>query len=80
MIVETDDRGRVYFEKALRDRYGERFHVVTYRDRIELVPIDEEPLAGLRDAVGDAFDGRSIEELKTAAREEARRQAADHVR
>lgn len=80
MIVETDDRGRVYLEKALRDRYGERFHVVTYRDRIELVPIDEEPLAGLRDAVGDAFDGRSIEELKTAAREEARRQAADHVR
>lgn len=80
MIVETDDRGRLYFEKALRERYGERFHVVTYRDRIELVPIDEDPLAGFREAVGDAFDDRSLAELKAVAREEAARQGAEHVR
>lgn len=80
MIVETDDRGRIYVEKALRERYGERFHVVTYRDRIELVPIDDDPLAGLREAVGDALDGYSVDELRAEAREEAIRQAGEHVR
>lgn len=80
MIVETDDRGRIYMEKALRDRYGDRFHVVTYRDRIELVPIDEDPLVGVRAAVGDVLTGRSIDELRDVAREEAIRQAGEHVR
>jgi hypothetical protein len=74
--VETDDRGRVYLSKELRDRYGEQFHVVTYRDHIEFVPIDEDPLEGLREAVGGAFGGRSVEEL----REEGRKAAAEEAR
>jgi hypothetical protein len=80
MSVETDDRGRLYLEKALRERYGEQFHIVTYRDRIELVPVDEDPLEGLREAVGDAFEGKSVSELKEEARAEALEQATDRVR
>jgi hypothetical protein len=80
MSVETDDRGRIYLEKALRERYGEQFHIVTYRDRIELVPVDEDPLEGLREAVGDAFEGKSVSELKDEARAEALEQATDRVR
>lgn len=80
MIVETDDRGRVYLEKALRERFGERFHVVTYRDRLELVPIDEDPLEGLRAAVGDAFEDQTVSELETAALEEGRQEAGEHLR
>ena len=80
MSAETDDRGRLYLDKALRERYGERFHIVTYRDRIELIPVDEDPLTGLREAVGDALSGASREDLRSAALEEARRQAGEHVR
>jgi hypothetical protein len=80
MSVETDDRGRIYLEKALRERYGEQFHIVTYRDRIELVPVDEDPLEGLREAVGDALEGKSVSELKDEARAEALEQATDRVR
>lgn len=80
MIVETDDRGRIYVEKALRERYGERFHVVSYRDRLALVLIDDDPLVGLRSAVGDALEGYSTEELRDIARNEARQRVGEHVR
>lgn len=76
MSVETDDHGRLYLSSELREKYGEKFHVVEYEDRIELVPVAEDPLQAVREAVGDAFDGVSVEEL----REEARKQAtADTV-
>ena len=80
MGTETDDRGRLYLSKEVRDRYGERFHVVEYSDHIELIPIDDDPLEGLRDAVGDAFEGKSVEELREEARDLAKREAEDGVR
>lgn len=78
--IEADDRGRLYLSKELRDQYGDRFHVVTYRNHLELVPIDEDPLEGLRDAVGDAFDGKSVDELREEAREAATEEARTDVR
>jgi len=80
MGTETDDRGRLYLSKNLRERHGERFHVVEYSDHIELIPIDDDPLEGLREAVGDAFDDKSIDELRDEARELAREEAANDVR
>ncbi|MFC6718762.1 AbrB/MazE/SpoVT family DNA-binding domain-containing protein [Natrialbaceae archaeon GCM10025810] len=80
MATKTDDRGRLYLSKELRERHGEKFHVVEYSDHIELIPIDEDPLEGLREAVGDAFDGKSIEELREEASELAAREAVDDLR
>ena len=71
MVTETDDRGRVYLSKELRDRHGNRFRVVDRPGRIVLIPVDEDPLAAISDAVGDAFAGKSIAELKREAREAA---------
>lgn len=67
MSVETDSQGRLYLSAELRRKYGEKFHVIEYEDRIELVPIDEDPLGAVREEVGDAFEGRSIEELHEEA-------------
>lgn len=80
MATKTDERGRLYLSKELRERYGEQFHVVEYADRIELIPVDEDPLEGLREAVGDAFSDVSIEELREQARQQALEDAAEHVR
>jgi bifunctional DNA-binding transcriptional regulator/antitoxin component of YhaV-PrlF toxin-antitoxin module len=78
--TETDDRGRIYLSKSLREEYGERFHVVEYTDHIELVPVDDDPVEGLREAVGDAFEGKSVEELRDEAEELAREEAEDGLR
>jgi bifunctional DNA-binding transcriptional regulator/antitoxin component of YhaV-PrlF toxin-antitoxin module len=80
MSTKTDERGRIYLSKRLREEYGERFHVVEYNDHIELVPVDDDPAEGLREAVGDAFEGRSAEELRDEAEELARREAEDGLR
>ncbi|WP_283404176.1 AbrB/MazE/SpoVT family DNA-binding domain-containing protein [Halorubrum sp. DM2] len=75
MSVETDSHGRLYLSSELRRKYGERFHVVGYEDRLELVPIDENPLEAIREAAGDAFEGESIAELRDGVREQAKRDA-----
>jgi bifunctional DNA-binding transcriptional regulator/antitoxin component of YhaV-PrlF toxin-antitoxin module len=80
MTAETDSSGRLYLPKEIRDRLGERYHVVEYEDRIELVPVDDDPIQGLREAVGDAFQGKSVEELREEAREQVIDDAEDDVR
>lgn len=72
MTVETDDRGRIYLSKDLREKHGERFRVLDLPDRVVLIPVDEDPLRAAREAVGDAFEGKSIDELRTDALETAK--------
>ncbi len=75
MSLETDSHGRLYLSSNLRQKYGEKFHVVEYEDRIELIPIDEDPLQAVREEIGDALEGRSREELREKALERARQEA-----
>jgi hypothetical protein len=65
----------LYLSADLRRKYGEKFHVVEYEDRLELIPIDEDPLQAVRNATGDAFDGKSIDELREEARKQAKADA-----
>jgi bifunctional DNA-binding transcriptional regulator/antitoxin component of YhaV-PrlF toxin-antitoxin module len=80
MGTSTDERGRLYLPKEIRERYGENYRVVQMPTHVALLPIDDDPLEGLREAVGDALKGKNIDEL----REEALRTAiveeeiADH--
>lgn len=68
-----DDRGRLTLPKGLRERFGDRYHVVELHDGIKLVPVDDEPL----DALRQEFDGveKSADELRDEARESAVEQA-----
>lgn len=81
MTTETDDRGRIYLSKDLRDRHGERFRVVDLPSRIVLVPVDDDPLQAARESVGPVLEGKDIDVLREDARaaiaEEARRETAE---
>lgn len=77
MSVETDSHGRLYLSSELRQKYGEKCHVVEYEDRLELILIDDDPLQAIREAAGDAFKGESIETLREEAREQAQRDAEE---
>ncbi|WP_135828066.1 AbrB/MazE/SpoVT family DNA-binding domain-containing protein [Halorussus halobius] len=69
MSKSTDERGRIYLPKDVRNRFGERYRIVELPSHVALFPVDEDPLEGLRDAVGDAFEGDDADELKQRARE-----------
>lgn len=77
--AETDDRGRIVIPREIREKHGDRYRVVELKDRVELIPLKDDPIEGLRDAVGDAFEGKSIEEIKRESREAAREDAVDDV-
>jgi bifunctional DNA-binding transcriptional regulator/antitoxin component of YhaV-PrlF toxin-antitoxin module len=77
--VEADDRGRIVIPHEIREKHGDRYRVVELKDRIELIPLKEDPIEGLRNAVGDAFDKESIEEIKRESREATREDAIDEV-
>lgn len=72
MDVDADD-GRIYLPKRLREKYGERFELVDRGDRLVLIPIDEDPLEGLREEARGTE--KSIDELKDGALAEALEEA-----
>lgn len=69
MSKSTDERGRIYLPKDVRDRFGDNYRIVELPSHVALFPVDDDPLEGLRDAVGDAFDDADVSELKQDARE-----------
>lgn len=78
--AETDDRGRIVIPHEIRERHGTRYRIIELTDRVELIPLQDDPIAGLRDAVGDAFEGKSVAEIKREARGAARENAiAEHT-
>ncbi|WP_225335957.1 AbrB/MazE/SpoVT family DNA-binding domain-containing protein [Halomicrobium urmianum] len=74
MTVETDSHGRLYLSKDVRDKYGEKYHVVEYEDKIELIPIADDPLAAVREAAGELRE-TPHEEIENAIEEEAAKDA-----
>ena len=74
MSTETDRQGRLYIPKEVREKYGEKYHIVQYEDRIELIPVANDPLAAVREAAGDLRDA-SIEEIETDMEAEAKADA-----
>ncbi|RQG92383.1 AbrB/MazE/SpoVT family DNA-binding domain-containing protein [Natrarchaeobius chitinivorans] len=71
--VALDDRGRLTLPKEVRERYGDRYHVVQLPDGVKLVPVADDPLEALRD---------EFEDVQTPAdelREEARDAALDEA-
>ncbi|WP_138007723.1 AbrB/MazE/SpoVT family DNA-binding domain-containing protein [Halalkalirubrum salinum] len=81
MSKSTDERGRIYLPKEIRDRFGDQYRIVELPSHVALFPVDADPVEGLRAAVGDAFAETDVDELKTGVREsiaqEARAEAQD---
>jgi bifunctional DNA-binding transcriptional regulator/antitoxin component of YhaV-PrlF toxin-antitoxin module len=77
MSKSTDERGRIYLPKDIRERFGEQYRIVERPTHVALFPVDEDPLAGLRDAVGDAFEDVSVDELVAESRAGISREVAE---
>jgi len=67
--ITLDDRGRLTLPKEIRERYGDRYHVVQLPDGVKLVPVADDPLEALREEFADIET--SAEELREEAREAA---------
>lgn len=79
MAVETDDHGRLYLPKELREKHGERFRVLDLPRRVVLIPIADDPLQAVRDSIGDRFEGRSLDVVEAAIETAASAEIDDEV-
>lgn len=69
MSKSTDERGRIYLPKDVRERFGERFRIVELPTHVALFPVDEDPVEGVREAVGSALEGEDADDLRAVTRE-----------
>lgn len=76
MSTETDGQGRLYIPKEVREKYGQKYHIVMYDDRIELIPVADDPLAAVRESAGELRDA-SIEEIREDIEEAAQADAGE---
>ncbi|KTG11036.1 hypothetical protein AUR64_07680 [Haloprofundus marisrubri] len=79
MSKSTDERGRIYLPKDVRKRFGDKYRIVELPSHIALFPVDDDPLEGLRAAVGDAFEGDDADQLKSDARKRIAQEAEDEA-
>lgn len=71
MTSKTDGRGRIYLPTDIREEFGDEYRIVKLPNRVTLLPVDDDPIEGLHEAVGDALEGTEREELEAAARSKA---------
>jgi bifunctional DNA-binding transcriptional regulator/antitoxin component of YhaV-PrlF toxin-antitoxin module len=76
MSAETDAQGRLYIPKEVREKYGQKYHIVMYEDRIELIPVADDPLAAVREAAGELHDS-TVEEIREDIEAEAKDEAEE---
>jgi len=76
MSAETDAQGRLYIPKEVREKYGGKYHIVTYEDRIELIPVADDPLAAVREAADELHEA-SVEEIREDIEAEANDEAEE---
>lgn len=79
MSKSTDERGRIYLPKAVRERFGDKYRIVELPSHVALFPVDDDPLEGIRAAVGDAFEGQDADTLKTDARKRISKEVQDEA-
>ena len=77
MSKSTDERGRIYLPKDIRERFGDQYRIVELPGYVALFPVDSDPVEGLREAVGDAFAGTDVGDLKGDIRENIDDEVAD---
>lgn len=74
MEFDAED-GRIYLPKRLREKYGHRFELVDRGDRLVLIPLDEDPLAALREEARGTE--KTVAELKEGALAQALEDAGE---
>ncbi|WP_218644799.1 AbrB/MazE/SpoVT family DNA-binding domain-containing protein [Natronomonas gomsonensis] len=79
MGTTADERGRIYLPKDVRDQYGDEYRIVKLPSHVVLLPIDEDPLEGVHEAVGDAFEGTSRDELASQAISKAKAEIESEI-
>jgi bifunctional DNA-binding transcriptional regulator/antitoxin component of YhaV-PrlF toxin-antitoxin module len=79
MSKSTDERGRIYLPKEIRERFGDQYRIVELPSHVALFPVDKDPLEGLRAAVGDAFAETEADDLKADAREAISREVREEA-
>lgn len=74
--VDVDSRGRIYLPKDMREEHGDKFKIVQLESGIKLIPIDEDPVEGLRKAMNAGKDV-DLEALSDKVEESAREELSE---
>lgn len=69
-ILEIEKNGKIYIPKEIQQKYGKKFFIVPYKDKIVLYNMPENPVLDLIN-IGKKLKDISIDELKKDIETEA---------
>lgn len=72
MSKSTDEHGRLYLPKDVRERFGEEYRVVELPDYVALFPVADDSITTVEEAIGDELHKKSVDELQREARRKDR--------
>jgi len=78
MSVTVDDRGRIYIPKNIREEHGSKYKIVSLESGIKLIPIPDDPVEGLREAMNGAED-IELDDVDEIVDEEARKEIREDI-
>ena len=76
--VDVDSRGRVYIPKEMREEFGDKFKIIKIDSGIKLIPLDEEPVKGLKKAMQGAEE-IDLDEIDQGVKEKVRKEVKDDI-
>ena len=65
----TLEDGKLVIPEDLREKFGEKYHIIEKGDKIILLPVSDNPLEALREEFGDV--DKHVDQLKEEALETA---------
>ena len=80
MQVECDEKGREVLPKEIRSRYGGKFYVVSAPGEVVLIPVPKDPIRVLRKEGKKIPRQLTIKQLKSIAREAAKKEVMSKYR
>lgn len=77
--LTEDERGRVTLPKEYREEHGPKYRFIEVEDRLELIPVAQDPLSALREEFSKIPSSVSTDEVREDVEKSLKRETTEDI-